>query len=287
MLHVFTQQFRFTPQGFLLQVGDNLIVPLVPESPLQSVPSETFLQRQKFSVNEHSSISQMHSAVASPCEIFTALTQSSGCVSPVVPHWNRHSSSSWMMLPSCQLDGMFLPSFAMRRDQVLLNIFIPCLSCTYLGYKRATTQTSLFPASQLPAVLVGRWAESVNGIWPFYCQLNFQLSVHPAVAWAAAPRLALKCPDGRCNPVLACGTWVWACTTLTLPCLLCETFSFMLLLPKKQSQGLLLQQISGWKQAIDKWCWVLQSSFVFCFAQLHYQLSVVSGFISIRLLQRP
>lgn len=86
MLHVFTQQFRFTPQGFLLQVGDNLIVPLVPESPLQSVPSETFLQRQKFSVNEHSSISQMHSAVASPCEIFTALTQSSGCVSPVVPH---------------------------------------------------------------------------------------------------------------------------------------------------------------------------------------------------------
>lgn len=125
MLHVFTQQFRFTPQGFLLQVGDNLIVPLVPEPPLPSVPSETFLQRQKFSVNEHSSISQMHSAVASPCEIFTALTQSSGCVSPFVPHWNCHSSSSWMMLPSCQLDGMFLPSFAIRRDQVLLNIFHP------------------------------------------------------------------------------------------------------------------------------------------------------------------
>lgn len=282
VLHIFTQQFRLR----LLQVVTISLFLLSLHLPCRVsflIPS---CRDKKICVNEHSSISQMHSAVASPCERFTALTQSSGCVSPVVPHWNRPSSSTWVMLPSCQADGMVLLSLAMRRDQVLLNRFIPCLSCKHLGYKRATTRTWLFPASQLPAVLVTRWVGSMNDIWPFNCQLNFQLSAHPAVAWTAAPSLALKCPGRWCNPVFSHGTWVWVCIILIFPCLLCNTFSFMLLLPKKQSQGLLLQQISGWKQPTDKWCLVSQSSSVFCFAQLCYQPSV-SGFIIIRLLQRP
>lgn len=186
------------------------------------------------------------------------------------------------MFPSCQPEGMVLPSLAMRRDQVMLNRFIPCLSCKNLGYKTATTQTCLSPASQLPAVLVRGRVKCMNDIWPIYCQMNFQLSVHPA-----APSLALKCPDRCCNPGLAYGTWVWACMTLTFPCLLCNTSPSCCCYQKKQSQGLLLQQISGGKQPIDKWCQVSQSSSVFCVAQLCYQLSVVSGFLIIRLLQRP
>lgn len=272
VLHILTQQLRFAPAAG----GDNLFLLSL------HLPCRVSLlmhpARTKVCLNEHSSINLMHSAVASPHEILTALTQPSGWVSPL----KLSLFNSLVMFPSCQPDGMVLPSLAMRRDQVLLNRFIPCLSCKNLGYKTATTQTCLSPASQLPAVLVRGRVKCMNDIWPIYCQMNFQLSVHPA-----APSLALKCPDRCWNPGLAYGTWVWACMTLTFPCLLCNTSPSCCCYQKKQSQGLLLQQISGGKQPIDKWCQVSQSSSVFCFAQLCYQLSVVSGFLIIRLLQRP
>lgn len=139
-------------------------------------------------------------------------------------------------------------------------------------------------SSQLPAVLVRRWVESMNDL---LLPAGFSAVSTSCSSLNCCSQPGLKCPDRWSNPALAYGTGVWACMTLIFPCLLCNTFSFMLLLPKKQSQGLLLQQISGWAQPIDKWCKVSRSSSVFCFAQLHYQLSVVSGFVIIRLLQKP
>lgn len=228
VLHILTEQFRFAPAAG----GENPIVPLVPPSPLQSGPSDIF-SRTKILCKW----AQLHQSDAFSCsqpmwDIHSSHTTLWLCV-PSSPPLKLSSSSTWMMLPSCQPGRMALPSLAMRRGQVLLNRFIPCLSYKHLGYKRATTQTCSFPASQLPAVLVRRWVESMNDIWPFYCQLNFQLSVHPAAAWTAAPSLALRCPSRWCSPGLTCGTWVWACMTLIFPCLLCYSFSFMLLLPKK------------------------------------------------------
>lgn len=86
----------------------------------------------------------MHSAVASPCEIFTALTQPSGSVSPVVPPRNCPSSSTWVMLPSCQPDGMVFAQLGHEKGSGAIEQIHPCLSFKHLGYKRATSQTCLF-----------------------------------------------------------------------------------------------------------------------------------------------
>lgn len=75
VLHILTQQLRFAPAAG----GDNLFLLSL------HLPCRVSLlmhpARTKVCLNEHSSISLMHSAVASPCEILTALTQPPGWVS--------------------------------------------------------------------------------------------------------------------------------------------------------------------------------------------------------------
>lgn len=150
---------------------------------------------------------QLHQSDAFSCSqpMWDVHSSHTTCVSPVVPHWNCPSSSTWMMFPSCQPDGKFLPSLAMRRDQMLLNRFIPCLSCKHLGYKRASTQTCLFPASRLPAVLVRRWAESMNDLL-LPAEFSAVCTSCSSLNCCSSFSLALKCPDRWCNPELTYGT---------------------------------------------------------------------------------
>lgn len=234
----------------------------------------------------------MHSVVASPCERFPALCQSSGHVSPVVSHWNCPSSSTWLLLPSSwKPDVMLLRSIAIRGDLSAVEWIHPL---TQLQASRSTREqapgslSSLHP-SYLCVCQKVRWINVIHKTILFsaeFSAVNIYWRCLKERLALLLPSLALERPDrGATQSSLVRHdfelVWLWlSAASRAIPSPSCCCY-------QKAESGIALA--ADFRLITARWqmVQVIESSFMFCFAQLCYQPAVGSGFVIIRLLQSP